>query len=149
MTRENGPTGPAQGWYRAITISQPYATLIASGEKWIENRTWAPKYRGLLAIHAGKGVQYLRRADVDTYPTGVLAVVNLVMCFRMADVDQVVDELRRFGLSVEQIRAHKHAVGPWCWLFRDVRKLRVPVPCRGAQNLWKWVPEEPVEFVGG
>jgi len=49
---------------KALTISQPYASLIASGEKWVENRTWATRYRGPLAIHAGRGTQYLSRDEL-------------------------------------------------------------------------------------
>jgi ASCH domain. len=41
---------------RAITLTQPYATLIAIGAKHIETRSWATSYRGPLAIHAGKGL---------------------------------------------------------------------------------------------
>lgn len=39
---------------RAITIRQPWASLIAAGVKTIETRSWSTKYRGPLAIHAGK-----------------------------------------------------------------------------------------------
>jgi len=39
---------------KAITILQPWASLIACGAKQIETRSWATKYRGQLAIHAGK-----------------------------------------------------------------------------------------------
>ncbi|MBU2701121.1 hypothetical protein Ga0466249_002232 [Sporomusaceae bacterium BoRhaA] len=39
---------------KAITILQPWASLIACGEKKIETRSWATKYRGPIAIHAGK-----------------------------------------------------------------------------------------------
>lgn len=38
---------------KAITIIQPYATLIAVGEKGLETRGWPTKHRGELAIHAG------------------------------------------------------------------------------------------------
>jgi hypothetical protein len=41
---------------RAITLTQPYATLVALGAKHIETRSWATSYRGPLAIHAGKGL---------------------------------------------------------------------------------------------
>lgn len=37
---------------KAITIKQPWAQLICSGIKPIENRTWATKYRGRVLIHA-------------------------------------------------------------------------------------------------
>ena len=39
---------------RALTIRQPWASLIAAGVKTIETRSWSTKYRGPLAIHAGK-----------------------------------------------------------------------------------------------
>lgn len=40
---------------RAITLTQPWATLVAVGAKRIETRSWGTAYRGPLAIHAAKG----------------------------------------------------------------------------------------------
>ena len=40
---------------KAITLHQPWASLVALGVKTIETRSWPTKYRGPLAIHAGKG----------------------------------------------------------------------------------------------
>jgi hypothetical protein len=45
------------GWWRivkAITLTQPWATLVAIGAKRIETRNWSTKYRGPIAIHAAK-----------------------------------------------------------------------------------------------
>jgi hypothetical protein len=42
---------------RALTIRQPWATLIAEGVKTIETRSWSTKHRGPIAIHAGKHPQ--------------------------------------------------------------------------------------------
>lgn len=39
---------------KAITLHQPWATLIALGAKQYETRSWPTGYRGLLVIHAGK-----------------------------------------------------------------------------------------------
>jgi len=39
---------------KALTIRQPWASLIAAGVKTIETRSWSTRYRGPLAIHAGK-----------------------------------------------------------------------------------------------
>jgi hypothetical protein len=39
---------------KAITIYQPWASLIAVGAKRYETRSWATKHRGKIAIHAGK-----------------------------------------------------------------------------------------------
>lgn len=39
---------------KAITIWQPWASLLATGAKQYETRSWATSYRGPIAIHAAK-----------------------------------------------------------------------------------------------
>ena len=39
---------------KALTIYQPFASLLAVGEKRFETRGWATKHRGPIAIHAGR-----------------------------------------------------------------------------------------------
>lgn len=46
---------------KAITILQPWASLIPRGAKKIETRSWPTKYRGPIAIHAGKQWEMYRR----------------------------------------------------------------------------------------
>jgi hypothetical protein len=41
---------------KALTLSQPFATLVAIGAKRIETRSWSTNYRGPLAIHAAKTI---------------------------------------------------------------------------------------------
>ena len=58
---------------RAITIQQPWASLIMAGIKTVENRTWATSHRGRLAIHAGRkfddeAIEILRAAGIDPEP---------------------------------------------------------------------------------
>jgi hypothetical protein len=45
-----------EGAIPGLTLTQPYATLVAIGAKLIETRSWATPYRGRIAIHAGKGL---------------------------------------------------------------------------------------------
>lgn len=130
----------------ALTISQPYASLIADGEKWVENRTWPTPYRGLLAIHAGKGTQYLTRTELAEYPNGcVIAIARLVACVSLRDVRaQEISACSQLYFSRVDIRKfldHPHTEGPWCWVLRDIRKLRDPISCIGKQGLWDWNAE--------
>lgn len=57
---------------KALTLTQPYATLVAIGSKHIETRSWATSYRGPLAIHAaagyGKGGAKAHKALCGTEP---------------------------------------------------------------------------------
>jgi hypothetical protein len=79
---------------KALSIKQPWASLIAHGIKDIENRTWKTHFRGRIYIHASaKGVkdfdfnqqQHEALIDVDTnnmdFPYSVIiGEVNIVDC---------------------------------------------------------------------
>ncbi len=113
---------------KALTICQPYAELIARGEKLIENRTWATSYRGPLAIHAGKSRAWMDLEDTIKYPGmafgAIVALARLRGCCRIEDLPL-------------DLRGSEHANGPWCWILIDVRRI-APIPCKGAQGLWDW-----------
>ncbi len=101
----------------ALTVCQPYAHLIAVGVKPIENRTWPTSYRGELAIHAGLSREWLDAGD-ELPPRSEWGVAGGV---RAPEAPQATSE---------------HANGPWCFVLERVRRLRVPVPCRGYQQIW-------------
>ncbi|MGE0753117.1 MAG: ASCH domain-containing protein [Variibacter sp.] len=70
---------------KIITVRQPWAHLIVSGSKNIENRTRPTKYRGPVLIHAAKA----RNADVcqeegfhpDELERGcVIGIANIIDC---------------------------------------------------------------------
>ena len=56
---------------RAISLHQPWATLVAIGAKKIETRHWATDYRGELLIHAARNQRYVG-IDFDS-PLGKVA----------------------------------------------------------------------------
>ena len=39
---------------KALSLTQPWASLVADGRKTTETRSWLTHYRGPLAIHATK-----------------------------------------------------------------------------------------------
>lgn len=49
---------------KAITVQEPWATLLAIGEKRFETRSWKTNYRGRIAIHASKAMTGEGRALV-------------------------------------------------------------------------------------
>ena len=124
---------------KALTISQPYASLIASGEKWVENRSWFTPYRGQLAIHAGSGTQYLTKSQLREYPTGVvIAVCRIVACVELERHDMTESDVRisETTKTVADLLQHKYTEGPWCWILEDIKKLVDAVPCGGHLGLW-------------
>ena len=56
----NQPTSPAETVSSerllCLSVRQPWAWLIVNGWKNIENRDWPTRVRGLVLIHAGKGM---------------------------------------------------------------------------------------------
>jgi hypothetical protein len=134
---------PAQLEIKGLTISQPYADLVASGEKWIENRVWPTTFRGPVAIHAGRGTQYLSLRELAAYPRGVIVgVARVAACVSIVEIakqsagpatrGELIPSTSRTWLEAAH---HDHLEGPWCWVLEDVRRVH-PIACRGYQRLW-------------
>ena len=81
---------------KAITILQPYASLIVAGAKQYETRSWDTPYRGIIAIHAGKNkpfeyggelrdkTQGILGKRMEELPKGsIIAVADLVECYQV------------------------------------------------------------------
>lgn len=126
---------------KALTICQPYAHLIAWGEKRVENRSWPTNYRGPLAIHAGKS-----RSWINTYTGPVIGSLDFGAVVAIARLTACVP----FHLAMEMpkdsalhwMTTHRHVEGPYCWVLEDVKRLAEPVYCDGHQGFWEAdVPE--------
>jgi hypothetical protein len=52
-------------WLKALSIRQPWAWLIVTGQKDIENRTCTTRYRGPLLIHAGRAWARIPIDDIE------------------------------------------------------------------------------------
>ncbi len=133
---------------KALSFTQPYATLVAIGAKTIETRSWTTQYRGPLAIHAAKGfpndakelcfeepfLSTLADAGIDRpgqLPLGaVLAIVQLIDCQRITTANRPGEPEASFG---------DYTPGRYAWVFRrNGRRLPVPIPVKGALGLWEW-----------
>lgn len=124
---------------KALTICQPYPWLILIGDKHVENRTWPTRYRGPLAIHAGKSREWLDAFDEDNateagYPLVFGAVVGICTLADCVHVDQI--NAGQLDERFPQLIHRDHVGGPYCWVLTDVRRLVTPVPWRGAQGLF-------------
>lgn len=134
---------------KALTLTQPWATLVALGHKQVETRSWRTQYRGPIAIHAAKGFPASARqfAEVERdfgripsqLPRGaVVCIIDLVDCRPTEDV--------ALGVSVLEYYLGDYTPGRWAWLFdpASLRVLENPIPARGALSLWEWQAiEEP------
>jgi len=67
---------------KAITILEPWASLIACGAKRYETRGWPTKYRGEIAIHAAKqfGQQQKGLIDKEPFHSSLFKVLDEYSC---------------------------------------------------------------------
>jgi len=98
---------------KALSIRQPWASLIVSGEKLVENRTWRTEFRGWFAIHASKSRAENYPIDERRLPFG--AVIGLAYLKDCLPIDEVDDP---------------YADGPWCFCLGKVIELD-PIPFKG------------------
>lgn len=122
---------------KALTVCQPFAHLIATGEKRVENRVWQTSYRGSLAIHAGKSRDWLRGAQPtpDMAFGAVVCIVDLVDCVPIEGIARGIYDRKHPWL-----RYHYHTEGPFCWVLSRIRAINPPADCFGRQRLWGWQP---------
>ncbi len=142
---------------KAISLWQPWASLVALGAKRIETRHWPAPANLIgqpLAIHAAQTKIAVRRgsrltlgpyeiendgglllrSDTLSWPYrlplgAIVAVSRLVACEQMTEalIDAVPDPERQFG---------HYEPGRWMWMLEDVRALRHPAEFVGRQRLF-------------
>lgn len=154
---------------KALTLWQPWATLVAEGVKPFEFRRWpAPRWiwDQRIAIHAG--ARKVRPGEID----------DLIAALRLAEgwgtaltLEPALDLLLRMQAAPEKIilshvvctavigkpvpaaEAVRQVYGErfrgdsdridhqvFGWPMLDVQRLGPPVPAKGAQGFWNWAP---------
>lgn len=100
---------------KAISLRQPWANLIASGEKTIETRTWETRYRGPLLIVSSK--------LPNIPPAGyALAVADLLDCRPMTKQDEAAARCAIYPSAI-------------AWVLGNVRRVRV-FPVKGQPGIY-------------
>lgn len=130
-------------WIYALTLHEPFASLIAVEEKIIETRSWKPQIELpiRLAIHAGKSRESLRLAPPSMLETlkryGREPVFGAVVC--VVDVVDIEPTHRlRPVLDGKELSYGNYTPGRWGWWVEVVEIYPEPIPARGIQGLWKW-----------
>jgi len=116
---------------RALSLWQPWASLIYDGRKTIETRSWEMLYRGPLAIHAALHIEKDACEDFGydwkTIPRGaVLCIVGVQGCVRFPNPLAPPDEYGDF------------AEGRFGILMTMLEKFAEPITAKGKQGIWNW-----------
>jgi len=154
---------------KAISLWQPWATLIATGAKQIETRSWATSYKGPIAIHAAKRkilkeIKELAEWEEFRAALKIPVVVDepeeleekaaidhmlslpygaIVAVATLKECRNVAD-FNRFELftdrgGFDESDLGNYATGRIGWVLTDVRAIE-PIPYKGEQGLFE-VPD--------
>jgi hypothetical protein len=131
---------------RCLSLTQPWATLVAIGAKRFETRSWRTGYRGALAIHAAKGFpkecialcytepfrSKLLRAGYNNpheLPRGqVIAVVMLKDC--------VSTNHFRPARHTDEFAFGDYSANRYAWQLDSATPIK-PFEARGALGIWR------------
>lgn len=128
---------------KAITIKQPFASLIAASLKEYEFRTWKTGYRGEILIHAGKSIdkeamQKFGHLKLE-YPTGcIIAKATLTDCVRITD--SVRQELRNKNYLVYSGTTENPGWNGYGFKLENVETME-PIFANGMLGLWEYDSE--------
>lgn len=122
---------------KALSVRQPWADYICSGQKWLEFRSRPLSHRGKLLICSSKfneGYTASVGGEVKPLPLGyMLAVVDMIDARPMRKAD------------MEQIGAPSNIDGWYVWEFGENIDIVVPKPVIGRLNLFD-VPDASIEL---
>jgi len=125
----------------ALTILQPWATLIVLGHKTLERRTYAPLHRGTIAIHASssrRGLEWAAHCkpledftreiglDVNALPMG--AILGECQLYTITESKDNAD-LKANGWMMD---------GRYTWQLTGAIAYPSPVKAKGFVKLWPW-----------
>lgn len=138
---------------KALTLYEPFASLIAHAWKEVETRDWYTSYRGPLAIHASlrkpdpaelSRVTFVlghRGFEVPALTFGaVVCVCHVVACLPAPLAEYKAKQLKEWfepkhGWELER-QFGNYGTGRWAWILRDVQRLDRPLAVRGNRKLW-------------
>ena len=112
---------------KALSLKQPWAGMIANGEKPIETRTWPTRHRGDLLICSSKTFDQSAPSYMYTDSTCFLrgmtiCIVNVVACVPM-------EEKHVIGACCDVYE------GAWAWILEDIRIVK-NLPVKGSLSIF-------------
>lgn len=140
---------------QALTLTQPWAALVAHNHKRIETRPWSwnPDEPTRFAIHAAQGLKpiggrnaldtILGRepfvsllAGVELHFGAIVATATLTGCLKTRYLWDQLAHKPDFVPGRYEDALGDYTPGRYAWLLADITRLDEPIPCSGARGLW-------------
>lgn len=130
---------------KALSLKQPYASLVVTGAKTIELRNWKTNHRGEFLIHASKVpmkgdfTEFL--LEKNLLPLG--AIIGKASLQHVKKYSSIFDWTndKKHHLAGPEFQSSSYG-----FILTNPIKFKEPIPCEGALNLWD-VPEHIMKLV--
>ena len=131
---------------QALTIQEPWASLLIKGKKKFETRNWQRNYRGLLAIHSGK-----RSVHPFDYPLGLSEILDdleitqdnlnnnkqkIIAIATLKEIHLMTDKFINEQTQIERLTGFWQP-GGYAWELTDIQPVSEPILVRGMPGLWE------------
>lgn len=129
---------------KCLSIKQPFAELMATGNKTIELRTWNTRYRGEFLIHASNKVDHeickLYKIDISRLVRG--AVIGKAIIY---DVKVYKSKKEFIADKNEHLAPEKYYDHKYGFMVKDAIKFQEPIYMKGRLgffNIELWPKEK-------
>jgi activating signal cointegrator 1 len=138
---------------KALSVIQPWASLIILGAKRFETRSWKTGYRGPLLIHSSKKLPPAAEALCGVAPFNyhistparlplgcLLGVVEVIEC---KTTTEIADKLN-FHPGIPEACFGDYRPGRWAWELRVLQRFEEPIRANGHLGLWDYIAYNPI-----
>ncbi len=123
---------------KCLSLKQPFADLLALGEKTVELRKWNTKFRGKFLVHASKNIdkEACERLDIDINNPRKGVIIGSAFLYDVKEYKNQEefnkDKQKHFSVISKYFDGYKYG-----FLVRDARMLKTSIPYSGKLGFFK------------
>ena len=123
---------------KCLSLKQPFADLLALGEKTIELRKWNTKFRGKFLIHASKNIdkEACERLDIDIDKLAKGAIIGSAILYDVKKYKNQEefnkDKQKHFSIISKYFDGYTYG-----FLVKDARIFKISIPYLGKLGFFE------------
>ncbi len=134
---------------KVLSLKEPFATLIKTGIKKVETRSWPTNYRGELYIHASisrstlneKNIEFKKLIqNLEYQPSYIICKCNLTDCIYMTK--EYVENMKK--TNYQEYLCGEYKEGRYAWILENIEPLSIPFKAKGQLSIWTFYPEDEI-----
>ena len=123
---------------KCLSLKQPFADLLALGEKTIELRKWNTEFRGKFLVHASKNmdIETCGRLDIDIDKLTKGAIIGFAFLYDVKEYKNQeefdMDKQKHFSIISKYFEGYKYG-----FLVKDARMFKESIPYSGKLRFFE------------